>query len=228
MSAGHDRCAGRRSQGTRRPDRRLPGVHSSPGRICCATANGAACAPRSSRSATVRSGSGARYARCSPRPGNNAAGSTKSPTSSVHYPRAPIPARRRPSPTSATAALRSLPPLIAVPVAAKLLGISRSAAYRYAASGDLPTRHLGGRPPTFESRIRTRRRVPLWQPRRSTGRPSSPTPATPARVGPAPGVSRRVPGRRPPARLPPEAQGPVLETSRARRAARRPSLGTSP
>ena len=45
----------------------------------------------------------------------------------------------------AMAALKSLPPLITVPVAAKLLGISRSAAYRYAAMGDLPTRHLGGR-----------------------------------------------------------------------------------
>ena len=43
------------------------------------------------------------------------------------------------------AALKSLPPLISIPVAAKLLGISRSAAYRYAAMGDLPTRHLGGR-----------------------------------------------------------------------------------
>jgi Helix-turn-helix domain len=45
----------------------------------------------------------------------------------------------------ATAALKSLLPLIAIPTAAKLLGISRSAAYRYAAMGDLPTRHLGGR-----------------------------------------------------------------------------------
>ncbi|MGH3827294.1 MAG: helix-turn-helix domain-containing protein [Pseudonocardiaceae bacterium] len=45
----------------------------------------------------------------------------------------------------AMAALKSLPPLIAIPTAAKLLGISRSAAYRYAATGDLPTRHLGGR-----------------------------------------------------------------------------------
>ncbi len=45
----------------------------------------------------------------------------------------------------AIAALKSLPPLIAIPTAAKLLGISRSAPYRYAAMGDLPTRHLGGR-----------------------------------------------------------------------------------
>jgi Helix-turn-helix domain len=47
--------------------------------------------------------------------------------------------------TDAIAALKSLPPLIAIPTAAKLLGISRSAAYRYATRGDLPTRHLGGR-----------------------------------------------------------------------------------
>ena len=41
--------------------------------------------------------------------------------------------------------LRGLPLLIPVPRAAALLGISRSAAYRCAASGDLPTAHLGGR-----------------------------------------------------------------------------------
>ena len=41
--------------------------------------------------------------------------------------------------------LRSQPLLIPIPRAARLLGISRSAAYRCAASGDLPTRHLGGR-----------------------------------------------------------------------------------
>jgi hypothetical protein len=45
----------------------------------------------------------------------------------------------------AVAALKSLPPLISIPTTAKMLGISRSAAYRYAAMGDLPTRHLGGR-----------------------------------------------------------------------------------
>lgn len=41
--------------------------------------------------------------------------------------------------------LESMPLLIPVPRAAQLLGISRSAAYRCAASGDLPTAHLGGR-----------------------------------------------------------------------------------
>jgi len=44
-----------------------------------------------------------------------------------------------------TALLRSMPPLIGVTRAASLLGISRSAAYRYAAAGHLPTRRLGGR-----------------------------------------------------------------------------------
>jgi excisionase family DNA binding protein len=47
--------------------------------------------------------------------------------------------------TDAVTAMRSLPPLIGVHTAAALLGISRSAAYRYAAAGELPTRRLGGR-----------------------------------------------------------------------------------
>jgi excisionase family DNA binding protein len=38
-----------------------------------------------------------------------------------------------------------LPMLLSVPQAARLLGVSRSAAYRLAASGDLPVRRLGGR-----------------------------------------------------------------------------------
>lgn len=38
-----------------------------------------------------------------------------------------------------------LPLLLAVPRAAQLLGISRAAAYRLAASGELPVRRLGGR-----------------------------------------------------------------------------------
>jgi predicted DNA-binding transcriptional regulator AlpA len=41
--------------------------------------------------------------------------------------------------------LRTQPLLIPIPKAARILGISRSAAYRCAASGELPTRHLGGR-----------------------------------------------------------------------------------
>ena len=35
--------------------------------------------------------------------------------------------------------------LITIAHVAEILGISRSAAYRCAANGDLPTRHLGGR-----------------------------------------------------------------------------------
>ena len=38
-----------------------------------------------------------------------------------------------------------LPLLLAVKKAAEILGISRAAAYRLAASGELPTRRLGGR-----------------------------------------------------------------------------------
>lgn len=46
---------------------------------------------------------------------------------------------------SSSAGLTGLPMLIPVPRAAQILGISRSAAYRCAACGDLPTTHLGGR-----------------------------------------------------------------------------------
>jgi excisionase family DNA binding protein len=45
------------------------------------------------------------------------------------------------------------PMLIPVPRAAELLGISRSAAYRCVASGDLPTAHLGGRVYVVTSRL---------------------------------------------------------------------------
>ena len=38
-----------------------------------------------------------------------------------------------------------LPLLLSVPRAASILGISRAAAYRLAASGELPVRRLGGR-----------------------------------------------------------------------------------
>lgn len=41
--------------------------------------------------------------------------------------------------------LDNLPLLLAVPRAAKILGISRASAYRLAAAGELPVRHLGGR-----------------------------------------------------------------------------------
>ena len=42
-------------------------------------------------------------------------------------------------------AFEALPALISIPKAAELLGLSRASAYRFAASGDLPTRRLGGR-----------------------------------------------------------------------------------
>jgi hypothetical protein len=38
-----------------------------------------------------------------------------------------------------------LPALIPVPRAAEILGLSRASAYRYAASGELPVKRLGGR-----------------------------------------------------------------------------------
>jgi excisionase family DNA binding protein len=41
--------------------------------------------------------------------------------------------------------LAGLPLLLPVPEAARLLGISRAAAYRLTASGELPNRRLGGR-----------------------------------------------------------------------------------
>lgn len=50
--------------------------------------------------------------------------------------------------------LDGLPLLIPVPRAATILGISRSAAYRCAACGDLPTTHLGGRVYVVTARLR--------------------------------------------------------------------------
>jgi excisionase family DNA binding protein len=47
-----------------------------------------------------------------------------------------------------------LPLLIAVPVAAKLLGLSRSTAYRLAFAGDLPVRRIGGRVYVVTARLR--------------------------------------------------------------------------
>ena len=48
-------------------------------------------------------------------------------------------------PVASRDVMDGLPLLVTVPRAAELLGISRSAAYRCAASGELPTTHLGGR-----------------------------------------------------------------------------------
>lgn len=47
-----------------------------------------------------------------------------------------------------------LPALLAVPRAAKILGIPRASAYRYAASGELPTKRYGGRVYIITARIR--------------------------------------------------------------------------
>ena len=50
--------------------------------------------------------------------------------------------------------LAGLPLLISVPAAARLLGISRAAAYRFASAGDLPTRRLGCRVYVVVARLR--------------------------------------------------------------------------
>lgn len=50
--------------------------------------------------------------------------------------------------------LSDLPLLIPVPRAAQLLGISRSAAYRCASCGDLPSTHLGGRVYIITARLK--------------------------------------------------------------------------
>jgi predicted DNA-binding transcriptional regulator AlpA len=48
----------------------------------------------------------------------------------------------------------SLPLLIPVPAAAKLIGISRAAAYRFASSGALPSKRLGRRVYVVSARLR--------------------------------------------------------------------------
>jgi predicted DNA-binding transcriptional regulator AlpA len=50
--------------------------------------------------------------------------------------------------------LDDLPLLISVPMAAKLLGISRAAAYRFANAGDLPTKRLGRRIYVVSAKLR--------------------------------------------------------------------------
>jgi Helix-turn-helix domain len=47
-----------------------------------------------------------------------------------------------------------LPALISVPVAARILGLTRASAYRYAAHGELPVKRLGGRIFIITARIR--------------------------------------------------------------------------
>ncbi len=55
---------------------------------------------------------------------------------------------------SAADAFDGLPLLIPVPQAAKLLGISRAAAYRFASAGDLPTKRLGRRVYVVSAKLR--------------------------------------------------------------------------
>jgi predicted DNA-binding transcriptional regulator AlpA len=50
--------------------------------------------------------------------------------------------------------LAGLPLLIPVPMAAKLIGISRAAAYRHANAGELPCKRLGRRLYVITSRLR--------------------------------------------------------------------------
>jgi predicted site-specific integrase-resolvase len=47
--------------------------------------------------------------------------------------------------TSPGGVLDGLPPLISVPLAARILGLKRATAYRYAKAGALPVRHFPGR-----------------------------------------------------------------------------------
>jgi excisionase family DNA binding protein len=51
-------------------------------------------------------------------------------------------------------AFAQLPLLIPVPEAAKLIGISRAAAYRFANAGELPTRRLGRRVYVVSAKLR--------------------------------------------------------------------------
>jgi predicted DNA-binding transcriptional regulator AlpA len=51
-------------------------------------------------------------------------------------------------------AFAELPLLIPVPRAAQILGISRAAAYRFASTGDLPTKRLGRRVYVVAARLR--------------------------------------------------------------------------
>jgi hypothetical protein len=50
--------------------------------------------------------------------------------------------------------LDDLPALISVTVAATLLGLSRASAYRYASSGELPVKRLGGRVYIITAKLR--------------------------------------------------------------------------
>lgn len=56
--------------------------------------------------------------------------------------------------SSADDPFAGLPLLIPVPEAAKLIGISRAAAYRFASAGDLPTKRLGRRIYVVSAKLR--------------------------------------------------------------------------
>ena len=58
------------------------------------------------------------------------------------------------SDASAADPFDGLPLLIPVPQAAKLLGISRAAAYRFASGGDLPIKRLGRRVYVLSAKLR--------------------------------------------------------------------------
>ncbi len=47
-----------------------------------------------------------------------------------------------------------LPALLTIPRTAEILGFSRASAYRYAASGELPTKRFGGRVYVITAQIR--------------------------------------------------------------------------
>jgi excisionase family DNA binding protein len=63
-------------------------------------------------------------------------------------------ASAEPAPASQDS-LAEMPLLIPVPRAAQLLGISRSAAYRCVASGEIPSTHLGGRVYVVTSKLQS-------------------------------------------------------------------------
>lgn len=50
--------------------------------------------------------------------------------------------------------VNDLPALISVSDAAKILGLARASAYRYAAAGELPTQRFGGRVFVITAKIR--------------------------------------------------------------------------
>ena len=60
----------------------------------------------------------------------------------------------RGAPARADDPLAGQPLLIAVPVAARLLGLSRSTAYRLALAGELPVRRIQGRVYVITARLR--------------------------------------------------------------------------